>query len=207
MAAAPASLNSALRRARDPSAASTILDQQDVHSPNSSDTAAYMEPLNGANGGGTQADDAANSEGVDGGHEEGEEAGHREGEARLQLDCTEVSLERAPDAMHVYLLLEGTVAGRAVRPIRRDAVMAVCYVHRWFTQAPVNADLYTAWDELRNCLRTSIAMGRYLGTPGEDLVQNVALWARFRIRSAYPPDANLFGMFDPWDSEPDESED
>lgn len=67
-------------------------------------------------------------------------------------------------------------------PDQRDAVMAVCYVHRWFTQAPVNADLYTAWDELRDCLCTSIAMGRYLRTPGEDLVQNVALWARFRIR-------------------------
>lgn len=70
---------------------------------------------------------------------------------------------------------------------QRDAIMALCYVHRWFSQAPLDADYQTAWDELRDCLRTSIAMGRYLGTPGEDLVANVALWARFRIRvSTWP---------------------
>lgn len=66
---------------------------------------------------------------------------------------------------------------------QRDAIWALCYVHRWFCQAPLDADYRMAWDEMRDCLRTSIAMGRYIpATPGEDLVANVALWARFRIR-------------------------
>ncbi|EIW58935.1 uncharacterized protein TRAVEDRAFT_48075 [Trametes versicolor FP-101664 SS1] len=231
---------SAPRPARDTSTASPILDQQDLlalppspTSGNTTDTSASTGPLNGANDDGAPADATATSE--------GEEAMGGDGRAELQLDCEEASLDIAPDAMHVYLMIEGTVAGRAIPRIKmafpstiararalsphawyaaahdaisrfeevpltadqRDAVMTVSYVHRWFAQKPLDADYCRAWDEMRDCLRTSIAMGRYLQTPGEDLIQNLAEWARFRIPDVYPPGVNLFGMFDPWDGESD----
>lgn len=108
---------SAPRPARDTSTASPILNQQDLlalpplpTSGNTTDTSAGTGPLNGENDDGAPADATATLE--------GEEATGGDGRAELQLDCEEASLDVAPDAMHVYLMIEGTVAGRAIPRIK-----------------------------------------------------------------------------------------
>ncbi|OJT07310.1 hypothetical protein TRAPUB_1840 [Trametes pubescens] len=70
-----------------------------------------------------------------------------------------------------------------------DTIKTLAYVYIWFSrQAMVattgneHSDVPALWAALQELLLTAIIMGSYLGTPGEDLIQNVQQWARSQLR-------------------------
>ncbi len=50
------------------------------------------------------------------------------------------------------------------------------------TTGDEHSDVPALWAALQELLLTAIIMGSYLGTPGEDLIQNVQQWARSQLR-------------------------
>ncbi|KAH9902468.1 hypothetical protein C8Q73DRAFT_785142 [Cubamyces lactineus] len=81
--------------------------------------------------------------------------------------------------------------GDSLNAEQRRAWATIVEVFRWFaapnTHSPERPAPLALWTELHEMLTMAAGMGAFLGTPGEDLIVNVELWARRHMPLNLPP--------------------
>lgn len=106
-----------------------------------------------------------------------------------------------PAALHDVARMDYRIWESKLREIRRifdrvldseeilEVLTAVAYVYLWFARQMAAPNIESAratyieglWEELNEHAAMAVAMGMYLGTPGEDLLVNIQSWGKARI--------------------------